>query len=124
MALLSRGQFRKSVLDRDKHRCVICGDADVKLDAHHIMERKLWTSPHEFGGYYLNNGATLCDRGFEKTNGNYSCHLQAGMTLISPEDCRRAAGIKEVLFPSHLPRNFDYTVWGDPIRFDGTRLRG
>jgi 5-methylcytosine-specific restriction endonuclease McrA len=56
--LLTRDEFRKQVFERDNYRCVICGakngDKHVKLDAHHIIERRLWAD----GGYYLENGAT------------------------------------------------------------------
>jgi 5-methylcytosine-specific restriction endonuclease McrA len=40
--LLTRDEFRNSVFERDRHRCVICG-SEGKLDAHHIIERRLWT---------------------------------------------------------------------------------
>ena len=38
--LLSRGDFRRHVFDRDNGKCVICRRPAV--DAHHIMDRKLW----------------------------------------------------------------------------------
>lgn len=53
--LLTRDNFRNSVFIRDNHRCVIYGNAGK--DAHHIIERRLWND----GGYYLSNGATLCE---------------------------------------------------------------
>lgn len=55
--LLDRDSFRNGVLLRDGHKCVACGASGVRLDAHHIIERRLWDD----GGYYLDNGATLCD---------------------------------------------------------------
>ncbi|MEZ6139705.1 MAG: RNA ligase family protein [Zavarzinella sp.] len=126
--LLTRTQFRDGVFDRDGHQCVICGakaEGDVRLDAHHIMERRLWTAPDQFGGYFLDNGVTLCDRGYDKTeSGNFSCHLQAGMTVISPDDCRKAAGIQRLILPDHLYFNQIYTVWGDPVLSNGRRMRG
>ena len=57
--LLTRDSFRDSVFKRDGYACVICGSSDRPLDAHHIIERRLWTD----GGYYTDNGATLCDDG-------------------------------------------------------------
>jgi hypothetical protein len=123
--LLTRTNFREQTFERDGHRCVICGAKDVRLDAHHIMERRLWTSPQQFGGYFLDNGATLCDRGYEKTSdGKYSCHMQAGMTLISPDEIREAAGIKKTILPDHLYSDQIYTVWGDPVLPNGKRMRG
>lgn len=88
------------------------------------MERRLWIFPEQFGGYFLDNGATLCDRGLLPVNGVYSCHMQAGMTLISPDQCREACGIKNVLLPEHLYQDETYTLWGDPILPNGTRMRG
>jgi 5-methylcytosine-specific restriction endonuclease McrA len=46
MKLLTRDEFRNAVFERDGHRCVICGNEareGVRLDAHHIIERRLWT---------------------------------------------------------------------------------
>lgn len=126
--LLTRTEFREGVFARDGHRCVICGakaEGNIKLDAHHIMERRLWTAPHQFGGYFLDNGATLCDRGVgPDENGYYSCHMRAGMTLLSPDECRKAAGIQKVLLPEHLYEDAVYTLWGDPILPNGQRMRG
>tara|TARA_B100001778_G_scaffold334986_1_gene350454 strand:+ start:18752 stop:19060 length:309 start_codon:yes stop_codon:yes gene_type:complete len=54
----ARQEFRQGVLDRDGHRCVICGvqPGDDGLDAHHIIDR------HDMpnGGYVKENGVTLC----------------------------------------------------------------
>lgn len=62
-----RTAFRKSVFERDKHRCVMCGRAD-NLDAHHIEDRNNLPA----GGYVLENGITLC-AGDNKDN----CHWKA-----------------------------------------------
>ena len=42
--LLTRDEFRNKVFERDRRRCVICGatNFDARLDAHHIIERRLW----------------------------------------------------------------------------------
>ena len=135
--LLTRDQFREGTLKRDRHKCVFCGRglADgVKLDAHHIMERRLWWSEEQFGGYYLENGATCCDTGFDKTQKpvsvkgrpllDYSCHLLCGMTILSPQDCRHAAFIDPIWLPNHLYPDVPYTLWGDTILRDGRRTRG
>lgn len=108
--LLSREEFRNGVFQRDNHKCVVCGSANVRLDAHHILERRLWDD----GGYYLANGATLCG----------VCHIQAEETTISCDRIREAAGIKDVLIPSHLYRDNVYDKWGNIINPNGTRLRG
>lgn len=106
--LLSRTTFRRLVFERDRGRCVICGAPGV--DAHHIMERRLYPD----GGYYLDNGATLCA----------DCHIRAEMTLLSCDEIRAAAGITRIVLPPHLYRDERYDKWGDIILPNGTRLRG
>lgn len=61
-----RENFRKAVFKRDGYKCKICGRSDVKLDAHHIVDR------HDMpnGGYVASNGISLCDT----DNG---CHMKA-----------------------------------------------
>ena len=66
---LTREQFRNAVFARDKHKCVLCGKPAV--DAHHIMERKLW----EDGGYYIENGASVCA----------DCHWKCERNEVSPD---------------------------------------
>lgn len=106
--LLTRDQFREGVFARDKHQCVICGK--VGQDAHHIIERRLWTD----GGYYLNNGATLCG----------TCHLEAEETTLSCEDIRRCAGITKTIVPAHMYPDEQYDKWGNTILPNGSRMRG
>lgn len=106
--LLSRDDFRSGVFARDGHRCVICKGPAV--DAHHILERRLFDS----GGYYLSNGASLCE----------DHHLKAEMTVISVEDLREAAGIAKWTIPSHLYGDQRYDKWGNPVMPNGQRLKG
>jgi hypothetical protein len=112
--LLTRDAFREGTLDRDGRRCVVCGTQGVKLDAHHIIERRLWTAPAEFGGYFLENGASVCE----------PCHMRAEQTLISPGELRERCGIGRVVLPEHLYDDREYTKWGDVVNPDGTRVRG
>jgi len=114
--LLSRDTFREGVLKRDGYKCVICGASGVRLDSHHIIERRLWDD----GGYYLENGATLCD---EKED-DYGCHMKAEMTTLSCDTIRLAAGISKILIPDHLYRDYSYDKWGNIINPDGTRTKG
>lgn len=109
--LLTRDEFRRAVFARDKNRCVSCGATGVPLDAHHIMERRLFTD----GGYYLNNGATLCDP---------TCHMKAETTELSVEDVRQMAGVTAVVLPEHLYGDTSYDKWGNPILPNGMRLKG
>lgn len=112
--LLSRSEFRTEVLIRDGFRCLNCGRGPsdgIHLDAHHILERRLWPD----GGYYLDNGATLCDP---------ECHLLAEQTLVTPAQLREAAQITRVLLPPHLYEEYAYDKWGNIVLPNGARLKG
>jgi hypothetical protein len=106
--LLARDEFREAVFARDGRRCVICAAPGV--DAHHILERRLFDN----GGYYLDNGATLCE----------ACHIRAEMTVLTCEEIREAAGIPQVALPPHLYGDERYDKWGNLLLPNGTRLRG
>lgn len=108
--LLTRDAFREGVFQRDGFRCVLCGDTGSKHDAHHIIERRLWPD----GGYYLDNGVTVCE----------PCHLRCEQTLVSCEDARAAAGIQSVLLPPHLYATSRYDKWGNVIVSETQRTRG
>ena len=115
--LLARDEFRTQVFERDRHRCVVCGNGlhnGHKIDAHHIIERRLWTD----GGYYLDNGATLCD------DGKDGCHYKAETTYLSVEDVRRFAGIEKVILPEDMYPDHVYDKWGNVILADGRRTKG
>ena len=106
--LLTRDEYREAVFARDGHRCVSC-DAPA-VDAHHIVERKLWTDD----GYYLDNGASVCG----------PCHLRAEATEISCEELRARCGITRVHLPDHFCPNEVVDKWGNQILPNGQRLRG
>ena len=116
--LLTRDAFRGEVLARDNHKCVFCGapavDQDGRGHAHHILERRLFQAPEEFGGYFLNNGASVCEEH----------HMACEMTTISVEDVRLACGITKPVIPSHLYSDQAYDKWGNIILPDGRRLKG
>lgn len=111
--LLDRREFRELVLRRDG-RCVACGAGDRPLDAHHVMERRLFPD----GGYYLDNGASLCEAGVD------GCHYRAEQTALSVEDVLAKAGIRRRVTPPHLYPDQKYDKWGNPVLDDGRRLRG
>ncbi|MEI6950460.1 HNH endonuclease [Paraflavisolibacter sp. H34] len=96
--LLTRDQFREAVFQRDHHKCVICGEPGV--DAHHILDRKLFAD----GGYYLDNGATLCSRH----------HWDAEKCILTVEQIRLAAGIMTIILPPYLLPETIYDKWGKP----------
>lgn len=106
--LLSRDSFREGVFARDNHKCVICGEAGQ--DAHHIIERRLFDD----GGYYLNNGATLCGKH----------HIMAEETTLSVEEIRDACKITNIVLPEHLYVDQQYDKWGNPVTSNGKRLMG
>lgn len=106
--LLTRDEFRNSVFERDKHKCVFCEEPAV--DAHHILERRLWPD----GGYYLSNGASVCAKH----------HILCETTEISVDDVRRAVGITKPIIPPHLYDDQEYDKWGNIIMANGTRLKG
>lgn len=106
--LLTRDEFREAVFARDRHTCVSCGFAGV--DAHHIIERRLFTD----GGYYLDNGVTLCS----------ICHEAAESTTLDCATLRERAGIIFPCIPEHLEANGVYDKWGNPVLPNGQRFRG
>jgi hypothetical protein len=110
--LLTRNEFRNGVFARDNHKCVICKQPAV--DAHHIMERRLFTAESEFGGYFLENGASVCE----------PCHIACEETIISTKEVREKAGIKYVVLPEHLYDDQEYDKWGNPVQPNGYRLKG
>lgn len=70
IALLSRDAFRESVFARDKRTCVFCECPAV--DAHHIIKRRLWPD----GGYYLDNGASVCEAHHVQCDPRRSAHTK------------------------------------------------
>ena len=110
--LLSRDEFRTGVFARDRHTCVLCGNPGQ--DAHHILERRLFTAAGEEGGYFLENGATVCG----------PCHIRCEATDVSVEEVRAAAGILKPVLPEHLYEDQVYDKWGNIIMPSGARLKG
>ena len=101
--LLDRNTFRNLVFTRDHHKCVICGA--LAIDAHHIIERRLFKD----GGYYLNNGASLCEKH----------HIEAEMTILHVDDIRKACNISRLILPEHLYSEVEYDKWGNEVLKSG-----
>ena len=106
--LLSRDDFRNMVFKRDQNLCIVCKRQAV--DAHHILERRLFPD----GGYYLDNGASLCE----------AHHLEAEMTTISAQQLRDILQIKNPILPPHFYRDQIYDKWGNIVLENGKRLAG
>jgi hypothetical protein len=110
--LLTRDQFREAVFARDGGKCVFCKNPAV--DAHHILERRLWTDESETGGYFIDNGASVCAEH----------HMLCETTELSVEQVRDACGITQYPIPEHLYPDQPYDKWGNPVLQNGTRLKG
>lgn len=106
--LLDREAFAAAVLARSGDRCVLC--PAPAADAHHILDRKLWSD----GGYYLANGAAVCAR----------CHWRCETTEVGVEEVRRATGINQVLVPPGFTSGDELDKWGNRVRPDGMRAWG
>lgn len=109
-SVLTRQEFRNAVFKRDKHCCVICGQTD-NIDAHHIIERRLFA---ETGGYFLDNGATLCPEH----------HIKAEQTVLSVEDIRNSANITNIILPDGFYKGELIDKWGNPILPNNMRMQG
>lgn len=93
--LLTREEFKKQVFAKTNGKCCVPGcDCDA-VDAHHIMDRKLWND----GGYYLSNGAALCSKH----------HLDAEQGRITPIQCIDYMGINlhDIRIPDKLIEKYE-----------------
>ncbi len=106
--LLARETFHDQVLARSAGRCVMC--ASKAVDAHHILERKLFPD----GGFYLDNGAAVCE----------THHWDCETTRLSVAEIRRACGITRIVLPPGFTAAHDYDKWGNRLRADGLREPG
>lgn len=107
-ALLSRDDFKRYVFLRAGGRCIFC--PALAVDAHHVLERKLFVD----GGYYLGNGAAVCD----------AHHWLCETTELSVEAVRAAAGIQSPVLPAGFDASKTYDKWGNELREDGCRVAG
>lgn len=112
--LLSREEFSRAVLARHGGRCCVPTCSGMGQDAHHILSRDLFKAEHEFGGYYVENGANLC--------GHH--HEDAERTDLTVEQLREWCDIASPAMPEHLALDTLYDTWGNPVLPDGTRLPG
>ncbi len=106
--LLTRDEFKRQVFLRSRGMCVFCKEPAV--DAHHILERKLYPDQ----GYYLGNGAAVCEQH----------HWDCETTALSVEQVRSAAGIQcPVLAPAYDAAK-TYDKWGNRVWPSGLRSWG
>lgn len=107
-SLLTRTEFKELVFKRDNSTCVFCNKPAI--DAHHILDRSLF----EDGGYYLNNGASVCE----------DHHWACERTDISVEEVRSACGISEIVLPKMGHPSKVYDKWLNEVLENGTRVAG
>ncbi len=101
MKLYSRDEFRRLVFERSRGICSIPWCKKEGVDAHHIIERRLWDDE----GYYLENGACLCEEH----------HRLAERNIIIPTYLRMWNNIIEVALPSKLNPDKDWNKWGQAL---------
>jgi hypothetical protein len=77
--LLNREDFKKFGFALTEGKCCIPDCKEDAVDAHHIMDRKLWKD----GGYYLSNCAPLCAKH----------HIDAENGVYTPYEISRFAKI-------------------------------
>jgi hypothetical protein len=111
--LLTRDSFRKQTLARHNGICCIPDCNEPSVDAHHILNRNLWTSDGEEGGYFIENGANLCGKH----------HLDAEQTIISVKELWEYIGVTKFL-PNNFNPESEYDCWGNAILSNGLRERG
>lgn len=96
------------VLDRDRHRCVVCGNIAVQV--HAIFCERLWDDDQR----HPNNFVALCQS-----------HCEAAlMTQLPVETLISRAGIQESPLPPQLHAVERYDRWGNVFLADGLRARG
>ena len=105
MNLLSRDNFREGVFKRDKYTCVFPDCEKPAEDAHHIIERRLWLPPQE-GGYYLNNGASVCE---------YHHQYGAETCLVCPQTLRLWCNL-DTIIPKQFRPEEAYDKWGTVMK--------
>lgn len=110
--LLDRDSFREQALKRDNNKCVVCG-ATNNLAVHHIIDRSLFKEDFEFGGYFLDNAATVCEQH----------HIEAEQTILSCNFLREKCEIKNIIIPAHFDKDCLYDKWGN-IFVTGGRIKG
>lgn len=111
--LLSRDEFREGVFKRDNYTCVVPNCNLKAVDAHHIIERRLFTDSSEKGGYFLNNGASVCE---------YHHQYAAETCALQPHIVRLYSGITETVIPKSFDKNKSYDKWGIEIKRPNRKL--
>lgn len=104
--MLASQLFEKQVFERDKKTCVVPGCEQPAIDAHHIMERRLFADDPILWGYHIDNGASVCEKH----------HLAAEAGHIPPQALRHWLGITDKIYPKYLDAGRIYDKWGNEIK--------
>lgn len=96
----NRKSFRQAVFSRDDHTCIVPWCQNTAVDAHHILERELWSN----GGYTPQNGVSVCERH----------HKRAEDDLIPPQAFYNWAGIEDPPLPNSV-ETIDVDKWGNEL---------
>jgi hypothetical protein len=111
--LLTRTEFRETVLQRSNGTCCVPECGAPAVDAHHILNRNLFPKPEEFGGYFYANGAQLCN----------SHHYEAELTRLTTEQLREWCSVP-VLLPIGWDESKSYDTWGNEVISEYSRSAG
>ena len=95
-----RSDFREAVFSRDNHICIVPWCDEDAVDAHHIIERALWSD----GGYIPDNGASVCEKH----------HKYAESNSIPPQAFYMWAGIETPPLPESID-TIHVNKWGEPF---------
>lgn len=102
---MTRDEFTKGVFARDDHKCVVPSCNSPAVDAHHIMERKLFLKDDLHPeGYHLDNGSSLCEQH----------HIAAEAGRFPPQALRRWLALPTIL-PQQLDPSRIWDKWGTEI---------
>ena len=105
--LLSRDDFREAVFARDGQRCAVC--AAPAVDAHHVIERKLWFD----GGYSFRMGLPSAATVTSRPSRPRFVRRPPAALWHHGGDAARSSEPRRIL-----------DKWGNPILPNGQRLRG
>lgn len=92
-----RSEFRQQVFQRDNHTCLVPSCDEDAVDAHHIMERSLWSD----GGYIPENGASVCE----------THHKLAETNVIPPQAFYRWIDVEDPPLPDGV--SYHSNKWGE-----------
>lgn len=109
---MTREEFKKEVFNVTKGKCCVPGCECDAVDAHHILNRHLWSN----FGYILSNGAALCSKH----------HIEAEAGIITPRQCLEYMGVKkeDIQMPDEFNDVMTYDEYIDFLMNDEITVSG